>query len=177
MTKKFDKAFSELYEDYESDFNGYYSGMANNDLALNLSTKIGQLQPEIGDMVQVQIVNNLNPDKVGKSNSSNTYRIVDKKGTKITMVYCEMINGAEVETYANPAADLDSTYMNCAPAFELKQTSELTLDLSKLGKNTFNYMHDNIWTACVIITDNEKESALEPATSHESKLKDFKIKV
>ena len=141
MTKK----FNELFED----FTGYYSGLATNDLTLKTAEKIGSLLPEVGDIIQVQIAGNLDPDVADKENAFNTYKVTEVKGSKLTLVFAEMIHGDEVETFANPSADLDGTYMNSVA--ELKKVpSELTIDLAKLGANTLNYCHDNIWTMCIV---------------------------
>lgn len=147
MTRKFNDYFIEAIGDY---------GVGN------LAVAVDKLEPEVGDIVQLQVTGNLSPWVTDeKTNSFNTYRIKDLSGDKATLELSDMITGTQVKTFKNPTGDLDSTYTNGTPIEELP--NEITLNLKKLQENpenVFNYMHDNIWSFCLV--DREDGAIMVP---------------
>jgi len=137
MTKRFDEIFNE----------------AMGDSAIgNLAVATDKILPEVGDIMQVQVTGNLDPQvNDEKVNLFGTYRVKDIKGKKIVLELSDMIQGVKKETFVNPLADLDETYYVDA-GFELAD-DELTIDIKKVGEDAFNYMHDNIWSVCIIDAD------------------------
>lgn len=148
MDSKFERLYKKLILE---DFSDYYNGLPDNGLFLRNGERIGRFYPEKGDIIQVQASTTLDvAEKNVRYQIFNTYVVknVDKDGM-CTLVFSDMIQGTEIEVIKNPSENLDSTYTN-SEAHPEKVDTEIMVNFNDYDKKALNYMHDNIWSCCLI---------------------------